>query len=151
MGQFSVGEDLFATLVVVSLLVLFVVALAYSYHLYAERRSTQENFELALSTAEELKNRVLSASPGSIEWSAEKFEDYSKLLAQRGVELQVEIRGLGGEMLYALGPKQNLLGRYFSPPCPVSLPVALVRSKSSAQLCELIVRVWGGRDVLPNM
>ena len=144
MEQFSVGEDLFATLLVVSLLVLFVVALAHSYHLYAKRRSSQEGFELALSTAEELKNRVLAVSPGSIEWSAEKLEDYSELLAQQGAELRVEIRGLKGEILHAHGPERNPLEGYFSPPCSVSLPVALIRDQGSAEFCELIVRVWRG-------
>jgi len=144
MEQFSVGEDLFATLAVVGLLVIFIAALAHSYHIYAERKSAYESFDLALNTAEDIKNRVLAASPGSIEWAADKLEDYSGLLAQQGIELRVEIRSLGGEVLHAYGSEQNQLDGYFSPPASASLPVAIVRGQESVQLCELIVRVWRG-------
>ncbi len=133
---------MFATLTVVGLLVIFIAALAHSYHVYAERKSAYESFDLALNTAEEIKNRVLRASPGSIEWAADKLEDYSELLAQRGIGLRVEIRGLGGEVLHAHGPEQNSLRGYLSP-ASASLPVAVVRGQGSVQLCELIVRVWG--------
>ena len=142
MGQFSVGEDLFAALAVTGLLTVFIATFAHSYHVYAERKSTYESFDLALDTAEELKNRVLRASSGSIEWAAEKLEGYSGLLAQQGVKLRVEVRSLGGEVLHAYGPEQNPLGGYFSPPASASLPLAVVRSQGSVQLCELIVRIW---------
>lgn len=135
---------MFATLAVVGLLALFITALAHSYHTYAERKNAYESFDLALSTAEKIKNRVLAASPGSIEWAADKLEDYSGLLAQQGVELRVEIRSLRGEVLHVHGPEQNSLEGYFSPPASASLPVAVVRGQGSVQLCELIVRVWSG-------
>lgn len=143
MGQLSVGEDLFTTLTVVGLLVIFIAALAHSYHVYTERKSAYESFDLALNTAEEIKNRVLGASPGSIEWASGKLEDYSGLLARRGMGLRVEIRSLGGEVLHAHGPEQDPLRGYLSPPASASLPVAVVRGQGFVQLCELIVRVWG--------
>ena len=143
MDQLSVGEDLFATLAVVGLLCLFIAALVHSYHLYAERRNAYESFDQALGIAEDIKNRVLTASPGSINLTMDKLENYSKLLAREGIELRVEVRTLGGEVLLAYGPEQNPLERYFSPPCSVSLPVAVARDQGSAQLCELVV--WVGR------
>lgn len=142
MEQLSVGEDLFATLTVVGLLVIFITALAHSYHVYAERKSAYESFDLALNTAEEIKNRVLGASPGSIEWTADKLEDYSGLLAQQGIGLRVEIKSLRGEVLHAHGPEQNSPRGYLSPPASASLPVAVVRGQGSVQLCELIVEAW---------
>lgn len=143
MDQLSVGEDLFATLAVVGLFCLFIAALVHSYHLYAERRNTYESFDQALDIAEDIKNRVLTASPGSIDLTIDKLEDYSKLLAREGIELRVEVRTLGGEVLLAYGPEQNSLEGYFSPPCSVSLPVAVAQGQGSAQLCELVV--WVGR------
>lgn len=143
MDQLSVGEDLFATLTIVGLLCLFIAALMHSYHLYAERKNAYESFDQALNIAEDIKNRVLTASPGSIDLTTNKLEDYSKLLAREGIELRVEVRTLGGEVLLAYGPEQNPLEGYFSPPCSVSLPVAVTRDQRSAQLCELVV--WMGR------
>lgn len=143
MDQLSVGEDLFATLAVVGLLCLFIAALVHSYHLYAERRNAYESFNQALGIAEDIKNRVLTASPGSIDLTMDKLENYSKLLAREGIELRVEVRTLGGEVLLAYGPEQNPLEGYFSPHCSVSLPVAVARDQGSAQLCELVV--WVGR------
>lgn len=143
MEQLSVGEDLFATLAVVGLLCLFIAALAHSYHLYAERRNAYESFDLVLDIAEDIKNRVLAASPGSIDLTLNKLEDYSKLLAREGIELRVEVRTLEGEVLLACGLEQKQLGGYFSPPCSVSLPVAVTRSQGLAQLCELVVWVGG--------
>lgn len=142
MEQLSVGEDLFATLAVVGLLCLFIAALVHSYSIYAERKNAYESFDLALNIAEDIKNRVLAASPGSIDLTTNKLEDYSKLLAREGVELRVEVRTLGGGVLLAYGPEQNQLGGYFSPPCSISLPVAVTRGQGSAQLCELVVWVW---------
>ena len=142
MEQLSVGEDLFAALAVVGLLVLFIAALAHSYHLYVERRNAYESFDLALDIAEDIKSRVLAASPGSIDLTIDKLEDYSKLLAREGIELRVEVRTLGGEVLLVYGPEQNQLGGYFSPPSSMSLPVAVARDQGSAQLCELVV--WVG-------
>ena len=144
MEQLSVGEDLFATLAVVGLLCLFIAALVHSYHLYAEKRNAYESFNQALNIADDIKNRVLTASPGSIDLTVNKLEDYSKLLAREGIELRVEVRTLGGEVLLAQGHEQIHLDGYFSPPCSVSLPVAVARSQGSSQLCELIVWVWKG-------
>ncbi len=141
MEQLSVGEDLFATLAVVGLLVLFIAALAQSYHLYEERRNAYESFDLALNIAEDIKNCVLAASSGSINLTTDKLENYSKLLVQEGIELRVEVRTLRGEVLLVYGPEQNQLGRYFSPPFSISLPVAVARGQGSAQLCELVVWV----------
>ncbi|GAI52923.1 unnamed protein product, partial [marine sediment metagenome] len=115
MEQLSVGEDLFATLAVVGLLCLFIAALVHSYSIYAERKNAYESFDLALNIAEDIKNRVLAASPGSIDLTMKKLEDYSKLLAREGIELRAEVRTLGGEVLLAYGPEQNQLGGYFSP------------------------------------
>lgn len=141
MHQLSVGEDLFATLAVVGLLCLFIAALVHSYHIYAERRNAYESLSQALDIAEDIKNRVLTASPGSIDLTAKKLEDYSKLLAREGIELRVEVRTLGGEVLLAQGPEQNPLEGYLSPSYSVSLPVAVARGQGSAQLCELVVWV----------
>lgn len=143
MNQLSVGEDLFATLTVVGLLCLFIAALVHSYHLYAERRNAYESFDHALDIAEDIKNRVLTASPGSIDLTMGKLEDFTKSLAREGIELRVEVRTLGSEVLLMYGPEQNPLDGYFSPPCSVSLPVAVARGQGSAQLCELVV--WVGR------
>ena len=143
MEQLSVGEDLFATLAVVGLFVLFITALAHSYHLFTERRNAYESFDLALNIAEDIKNCVLAASPGLIDLTTDKLENYSKLLVREGIELRVEVRTLGGEALLACGPEQNQLGGYFSPPCSISLPVAVTRGQGSAQLCELVVWVGG--------
>lgn len=143
MNQLSVGEDLFATLTVVGLLCLFIAALVHSYHLYAERRNAYESFDQTLDIAEDIKNRVLTASPGSIDLTMGKLEDFAKSLAREGIELRVEVRTLGSEVLLMYGPEQNPLDGYFSPPCSVSLPVAVARGQGSAQLCELVV--WVGR------
>ncbi|MFQ6129621.1 MAG: hypothetical protein ACE5OT_02280 [Candidatus Hadarchaeaceae archaeon] len=143
MDQLSVGEDLFATLAVVGLLCLFITVLVHSYHLYAERRNAYESFNQALDIAEDIKNHVLTASPGLIDLKVNKLKEYSKLLAREDIELRVEVRTLGGEVILSYGPEQNPLEVYFSPPCSVSLPVAVTRDQKSAQLCELVV--WVGR------
>lgn len=134
--QLSVGEDLLATLTVVGLLGLFIAALAHSHQIHAERKKAREDFELALSTAEEIKNRVLAASPGSIRLEKERLESYSKQLAMCGIEVRVEVRNLNGDVLLTLGPDR-------SPPeaVSVSLPVAVYRGQGSGELCELIVRI----------
>ena len=143
MEQLSVGEDLFATLAVVGLFILFIATLAHSYYLFTERRNAYESFDLALDIAEEIKNHVLADSPGSIDLTMNKLENCSKMLAREGIELRVEVRTLGGEVLLAYGPEQNQFEGYLSPPCSVSLPLAVVRGQGSAQLCELVV--WAGR------
>ncbi|MDH5443737.1 MAG: hypothetical protein ACETWO_05745 [Candidatus Hadarchaeaceae archaeon] len=143
MEQLSVGEDLFATLAVVGLFVLFITALAHSYQLFTERRKAYESFDLTLDIAEDIKNCVLADSSGLIDLTTDKLENHSKLLAREGIELRVEVRTLGGEVLLAHGPEQNQLGGYFSPPCSISLPVAVTRGQGSAQLCELVVWVGG--------
>ncbi len=143
MDQLSVGEDLFAALAVVGILCLFIAALVHSYHLHAERRNAYESFNQALNIAEDIKNHVLTASPGSIDLTLNKLEDFCKLLAREGIELRVEIINLEGEVILSYGPEQNPFEGYFSPPCSVSLPVAVAQDQRSAQLCELVV--WVGR------
>ncbi|MFH1821627.1 MAG: hypothetical protein ABH852_04205 [Methanobacteriota archaeon] len=142
---FHVGEDLFSTILAVSLLSVFIAALAHSYHLYSERRNAFEGFDLALDVAERLRNRVLSSRddrPGLIELSRERLESYSKLLALQGINLRVELRSLDGELLLSNGPEPNPLGQYFSPPASASLPVAVSCDEESARPCELTVKVW---------
>jgi len=148
MEQFSVGEDLFVTISVVGLIVLFSVALAHAYHNYAERRNTYESFTTALDIAGQLKNDVLArhgktTSPGVIASAAPaELENYCKMLAAQGVEVFIEVRDLDGNLVWSHGSEPNALSRYFSPPCSVNLPVAIVQGQGSAQLGELIVRVW---------
>jgi hypothetical protein len=143
--QLSVGSDLFATLVVVGLFVLFGGVLMHSYHIYAERKNSSQNLGLALDIAEELKNRVLAGhTPGLVDLGSNELEGYSGLLAQQGVGLHVEVRTLGGELRLAHGHQPDSLERYLSPPCSVSLPIAVAGTQGSAQLCELVVCVWRG-------
>jgi hypothetical protein len=142
---FSVGEDLFSVLVAVGLIVVFVSALAHSYHVYAERINAANDFDLALEIADRLRNQVLikENSPlGVLELSHERVENYSKILAMQGINLHVEVVGLGGEILFAYGQEPNPLEQYFSPPIGVSLPVAVAQNIGSARMCELSVRVW---------
>ncbi len=148
MGQLSVGEDLFAVLVVVSIAIVFSAGLAHSYHIHAERVSTYERFDLALDIAEQLKNNVLagpenSVTPGLITSTVPTgLADYHRLLAAQGIEVRVEVRGLDDQPIWSYGHEPGALSRYFSPPCSVSLPVAVARGQGSARLGELIVRVW---------
>jgi len=149
MEQLSVGEDLFVTISVVGLIVLFSVTLAHSYHNYAERRSTYESLSTALDIAGQLKNDVLaktsdfvtsgliSAAPPTV------LENYFNLLRSRGIELRVEVRELNGELVWSYGDEPDFLIQYFSPPCSVGFPVAINQSSSSRPLGELIVKVWG--------
>ena len=142
---FSVGEDLFSVLLIVGLVGVFISALAHSYHIYAERQSAYESFDLALDIAERLKDQVLvtqDGQPGLLELSRNRLEDFSALLALQGVNLRVEVRSLEGELLFAYGPEPNPLERYFSPPAGASLPAAVVQSQRSAKPCELSVHVW---------
>lgn len=137
------GSDLFATLVVVGLFVFFVGALVHSYHLYAERKNSSQNLNLALDIAEELKNRVLAGrTPGVIDLRSNEIEGYSELLAWQGVGLHIEVRTLAGEPCLTHGTQPNSLKRYLSPPCSVSLPVTVAETGGSARPCELIVDVW---------
>lgn len=147
MGQLSVGEDLFSTLIAVSLTVIFIAVLAHSYNVYNERKNVSESFNLALGIAEQLKNQTLAGHdgfelPGLIEFSHEKLESYSKLLSPQGIKFRVEIRALNGELLFANGPALNVLEQYLFPPAAASLPVAVVQAQGSARLCELSVQVW---------
>ena len=152
MGQLSVGGDLFATLAVVGLIALFVVALGHSYHVYAERKTAYEDFGLTLSIANRLKNDVLARHdnhvyPGLI--NPETFEkglpEYSSLLAKQGIGMRVEVRSLEGELILEYGLQRDPLSEYVSPPCSVSLPVAVGQTSSaSRRLGELVVRVWRG-------
>jgi hypothetical protein len=148
MEQLSVGEDLFVTMSVVGLIVLFSVALAHSYHNYAERRNTYESLGMALDIAGQLKNDVLvktsdSATCGLISAAPPTgLENYFNLLRSQGVELRIEVRELDGELVWSYGDEPDFLIQYFSPPCSVGFPVAINRSPSSRPLGELIVKVW---------
>lgn len=150
MDQLSVGEDLFATLVAVCLVVMFSVALAHAYHTYAERRSAYEGLSTALDIAGQLRNDVLAkhektVSPGFINSVAPaELENYCNMLAAQGTEVFIEVRGFNGDPIWSYGSEPNALSSYFSPPCSVNLPVAIVQGQGSAQLGELIVRVWRG-------
>lgn len=149
MGQLSVGEDLFAALTAVGLVLLFAAALAYSYHAYAERRNFHEGLDLALDIADQLKNNVLAKHdnifcPGLINPKTFEVElpGYGRLLTKQGISLRVEVRGLDGKLMLAYGSEPNWLGGYFSPPCSVALPVAIAQAPPFRPLGELIVRVW---------
>lgn len=141
--MFSVGEDLFSVLVVVSLTAVFVSAMVHSYHTYAERRNLSDGFDLALDVADRIKSQVLAGQAGSLELSHERVEDYSRLLASQGVNMRVEVRGMEGELLFAHGSEMNPIERYASPPASSSLPVAVVIDQDSAIVCELSVEIWG--------
>jgi hypothetical protein len=149
MGQLSVGEDLFAVVIIVGLVVLLIVALAHSYHTYAERKNMYESFDLALDIADQLRNDVLakhenSTFPGLVNprISEQELRSYRQLLAGQGIGLRIEVRTLGGELALAYGPEPDALSQYFSPPCSVSLPVAISQTPASRALGELIVTVW---------
>jgi len=149
MDQLSVGEDLFVTISVVGLIVLFSAALAHSYHNYAERRNTYEGLSTALDIAGQLKNDVLaktndfitsgliSAAPPT------ELENYFNLLKRQGIELRVEVRKFDGELVWSYGDEPDFITQYFSPPCSVSFPVAVNQSSSLRPLGELIVKIWG--------
>lgn len=140
---FSVGEDLFSVMVIVGLVVVFVIALAHSYHVYAERRNACEDFDLALDVAERIKYQVLAEENGQLgqpELSRERLENYSRILAIQGVSLRVEVKSLDGEIIFAHGPEPNVLGQYFSPPVGVCLPAV----QSPVGMCELSVWIWRG-------
>lgn len=150
MDQLSVGEDLFATLIVAGLAVLFAAALTHSYQSYAERKNAQEGLGLALDIANQLKNEVLAkhenyVCPGLINPKTfdEELSSYCQLLFKQGVKLHVEVRKLDGKLALAYGAEANQLSRYFSPPCSVSLPIAIAETPASRSLGELIVWVWG--------
>jgi len=149
MEQFSVGEDLFVTISVVGLIVLFSVALAHSYHNYAERRNTYESFNTALDIAGQLKNNVLARTGGFVTSGLISatpptgLENYFNSLKEQGIELRIEVRRLDGEFVWSYGTEPNFLAQYFSPPCSVSFPVAINQSPSSRPLGELVVKVWG--------
>ena len=149
MEQFSVGEDLFVTISVVGLIVLFSVALAHAYHNYAERRNTYESFTTALDIAGQLKNDVLAktggfATSGLISATPPTgLENYFNSPRGQGIELRIEVRRLDSELVWSYGGEPNFLTQYFSPPCSVSFPVAINQSPSSRPLGELLVKVWG--------
>jgi hypothetical protein len=149
MEQLSVGEDLFVTISVVGLIVLFSVTLAHSYHNYAERKNTYESLSTALDIAGQLKNEVLAktgdfATSGLISAAPPTgLDNYLNLLRSQDIELRVEVRELNGELVWSYGDEPDPLIQYFSPPCSVSFPVAINQSSSSRPLGELIVKVWG--------
>jgi hypothetical protein len=149
MAQFQVGEDLFATVVIVGLTTLLIIALAHSYHNFAERKNMYESFDLALDVAGQLRDEVLAkydngVFPGLInpmtpEW---ELQSYSQLLSRQGIGLSIEVRGTDGKIFLFYGSEPNMINQYFSPQCSVSLPVAISQTQASKSLGELIVTVW---------
>jgi hypothetical protein len=149
MEQLSVGEDLFVTISVVGLIVLFSVTLVHSYHNYAERKNTYESLSTALDIAGQLKNDVLAKTSDSVTYGLISaapptgLENYFNLLKSQGIELRVEVRKLDGELVWSYGDEPDFITKYLSPPCSVSFPVAVNQSSSSRPLGELIVKIWG--------
>ena len=148
MDQISVGEDLFAALVAVCLVVVFSIALTHAYHTYAERRSAYEGLDLTLDITQYLKNNVLAkhenlVQPGLVSSTPPaELDGYLELLGSQGIEVHLEVKTLDGQLVWEKGAAPNSLSQYFSPPCSVSLPVAICRSVSSRALGELSVQVW---------
>jgi hypothetical protein len=148
MGQFSISEDLFAVIAVISLTSLLVAAFAHYYHEYAERKSIQDCLDLALDIAERLRNDLLAKRngnvlPGLIDPNAfEGLQSRLQLFAGGGGKLYIEVRTLEGKLILSYGSEPNPLSRYFSPPCSVSLPIAIAQTPASRPLGELIVRIW---------
>ncbi len=141
------GEDLFSTLLAVALLLVFVAALTHSYHTYAERKNSADDFETALGAAERLRDKYLASpngAPGLIELSQEGAESSVRALELNGLSLRVEIVSLDGELLLAAGPVPNAIGDYLSPAAGASLPVAARCENGSVRLAELVVRIWSG-------
>jgi len=148
MDQISVGEDLFAALVAVCLVVVFSIALTHAYHTYAERRSAYEGLDLTLDITQYLKNNVLAkhenlVQPGLVNSTPPaELDGYLELLGSQGIEVHLEVKTLDGQLVWEKGAAPNPLSQYFSPPCSVSLPIAIRRSVSSRALGELSVQVW---------
>jgi len=149
MEQFQLGEDLFATVIVVGLTTLLIIALAHSYHNFAERKNIYESFDLALDVAGQLRDDVLArydngVFPGLINPMTSELElqSYSQLLSRQGIGLSIEVRGTDGKIFLDYGPEPNMINQYFSPQCSVSLPVAISQTQASKSLGELIVTVW---------
>ena len=142
---FSVGEDVFSVLAVVGLVATFAAALVHFYHVYAERRSASEDFNLALDIAERLRDQVLIKEKGQLGLlglSHERIENYSRTLAVQGINLRVEVGALEGGLLFAHGPEPDPRWQCFSQPVEVSLPVTVDQDLGSARMCELSVKVW---------
>ncbi|MEM3420782.1 MAG: hypothetical protein QW315_00790 [Candidatus Hadarchaeum sp.] len=136
----QVDEDLISTLFTTMLLLMLTTAMINSYQNYSEKRQEIEDFELALNTAETLISKVLATpenSPGLIAVLPERLENFSKILSSRGVEIQVEIRSLTGELLYPKKHQSQGLNGNFK--LNVSIPVALYCDNESVQLCEMVV------------
>jgi hypothetical protein len=149
MAQFQLGEDLFATVIVVGLTTLLVIALAHSYHNFAERKNMYQSFGLALDISGQLKDYVLAKHdndvfPGIINPMTFELElqSDSQLLFAQGIELSVEVRGIDGKILLTYGAEPSMINQYFSPKCSVSFPVAVFQTPASSSLGELIATVW---------
>jgi len=149
MEQLQLGEDLFATIIVVGLTTLLIITLAHFYHGFARRKNMYESFDLALDIAGQLRDDVLARhdngvfpgliNPMTSEW---ELQSYSQVLSRQGIGLSIEVRGIDGKIFLAYGTKTNIIDQYFSPPCSVSLPVAISQTQASKSLGELIVTVW---------
>lgn len=149
MAQFQLGEDLFATVVIVGLTTLLIIAFAHSYHNFVEQKNIYESFDLALDVAGQLRDYVLakhdnSVFPGLIDPMTSEWElqSYSQSLSKQGIGLSVKVRGIDGKIFLAYGSEPNMINQYFSPQCSVSLPVAILQTQAHNSLGELIVTVW---------
>jgi hypothetical protein len=149
MAQFQLGEDLFATVIVVGLTALLVIALVYSYHNFAERKNINQSFDIALDVSGQLRDYVLAKHDNSVSLGLinpttleSQLQSYFQLLSAQGIELSIEVRGIDGKVLLAYGSEPNTVDQYFSPQCSVSLPVAVFQNQASNSLGELIVNVW---------
>jgi hypothetical protein len=141
----DIGEDIFSTLVAVSLATIFTLALVHSCHFYLERKNAFEGFDLALDVLERLKNQVLVKPMGGgslLEIQSERLENCVRLLNLEGLNLRVEVRTIRGELMFSSGTEPDTFQLYFSPPSSASLPAAICREKGSAMPCELSVLIW---------
>lgn len=143
--ELHAGSNLFSVALVASLLCVFTVALVHYSHAYSERNNMFDCFELAIDTAEHLREQVLSSTDGRlglVEISQDRVENYIKVLKLNGIGLRVEIVSLGGEPLLAAGPYLGQLGGYLSSSYGASFPVPVVCENGATRLCELSVQVW---------
>lgn len=142
MSQMTLGEDIFTVLIAVGLISTFIVALAQFYCAKVELINIQNESRLALSTSDQLRNRVLSwdeggPHPGVIS-SARFNEDlpkFSKILKREGLGLGVKLLALSGETLLLYGEPANFSRT-------LSFPVIL-QTKFRKRSCRMVVWLWG--------
>lgn len=130
-------------------MVVFITALVHSYHIFAERKNTCEDFSVALDIASRLAGEVLvkhenNTYPGLLNLKSleDELERYREFLLIQGIDLSIEVRSLDGKTILAYGERPTRIRQYFSPPCSVSLPIVIAEAPTSRVLGELVVRVW---------